>query len=250
MTELIEVNSNTHSTLKVNKNSAIEYASKLHIMNLRVDEVGKAVSSFPVFLTRGNVNGQWGLSVLTSFEAGCNVFVENEAWQSVYQPSCMQSFPFYLMRSPSNENSYAVGIDETNPVFSSESGDSLFDDENNATPFLHHKTKLLEAELKSDMQSFEFTQYIQSLGLVKSIDLVVHYEDGASQTLKGLNTVDEDKLQALSSEQLMELNKRGYLSPIHAMLVSIYQLNSLIVKNNKFENLRKIKSIKLEVTKA
>jgi hypothetical protein len=250
MTELIEVSSSKHGALKVNSNSAIKFASKLHIMNLRVDEIGKAISSFPVFFTRGNVNGNWGLSVLTSFEAGTNVFVKDNQWSGIYQPSCMLSYPFYLMKATNNDKSYTVGIDETNPVFSIDKGESLFEDDNSATPYLHHKTKLLESELKSDMQSYEFTKAIESLGLVKPIDIQVVYEEGTTQTLKGLNTIDEDKLQDLSAEQLFELNKLGYLSPIHAMLVSIYQLNNLIIKNNNFSHLRKIKNIKLEVTKA
>ena len=250
MTELIEVTSSNHSTLKVDPNSAIHFAAKLHIMNLRVDEIGRAVSSFPVFLTRGNINGNWGLSVLTSFETSTNVFVNGNEWDATYQPSCMQSYPFYLMRLPSNEKSYTLGIDESNSVFSKIKGEALFDEDNNATTYLHQKTKLLEAELKSDMQSYEFTQYIESLGLVKSINLQVIYEEGTTQTLKGLNTIDEDTLQALTAEQLLELNKKGYLSPIHAMLVSIYQLNTLIIKNNKVSDLRKIKNIKLEVSKA
>jgi hypothetical protein len=250
MKALVEVKSNNHSKLKVNPNSAIEFATKLHIMNLRVDEIGKAVSSFPSFLTRGNVNGNWGLSILTSFEASTNVFVENNQWSAVYQPSCMQSYPFYLMRSPTNEQSYTVGIDESNPMFSKTDGEALFDEDKNATSYLHQKTKLLEAELKSDMQSYEFTKHLESLDLIKSIDLQVIYEDETTQTLKGLSTIDEDKLQDLSAEQLFELNKKGYLSPIHAMLVSIYQLNTLIIKNNNFNHLRKIKNIKLEIAKA
>lgn len=250
MKELVEVKSNNHSGLKVNLNSAIEFANKLHIMNLRVDEIGKAVSSFPVFFTRDNVNGHWRLSVLTSFEANTNVYIENNQWTAIYQPSVMQTYPFYLMRSSTNNKNYTIGIDESNPIFSKTNGNALFDEDKNATPYLHQKTKLLEAELKSDMQSYEFIQCIETLNLIKSIDVQVTYEEGTTQTLKGLSTIDEDRLQDLSADQLFELNKKGYLSAIHATLVSIYQLNTLIIKNNNFSHLRKIKSITLEVTKA
>ncbi|MDO7084792.1 SapC family protein [Pseudocolwellia sp. AS88] len=250
MKELVEVKSNNHSELKVHLNSAVKFANKLHIMNLRVDEIGKAVSSFPVFFMRDNLNGHLRLSILTSFEANTNVYVENDQWTAVYKPSAMQTYPFYLMRSPNDDKSYTVGIDESNPIFSKTKGDALFDEDKNATPYLHQKTKLLEAELKSDMQSYEFIQCIESLNLIKLIDVKIAYEDGTTQTLKGLSTINEDKLQGLNAEQLFELNKKGYLSAIHAMLVSIYQLNTLIIKNNNFSHLHKIKSIKLEVTKA
>lgn len=79
--------------------------------------------------------------------------------------------------------------------------------------------------------------------------MLVHYDNGTMQTLKGLHTLDEDRLQSLQAEQLAELNKKGYLSPIHAMLISIYQLNSLIRKHNEVEQFTKVKQIKLEVAR-
>jgi len=250
MAELIELNSKQHNNLHVNVNAEIDFASSLHVMNLRVSEVGMAVSSFPVFFTRNAHNGEWGISAMSSFNSNQNLFVENKQWTATYKPSCMRTYPLYLMRSAQDEKNYTIGIDESNAVFSQNEGNALFDKENKATPYLHQMTKLLEADIKNDIQTYEFTKVLESLNLLKAVDLVISYADDTAQSLKGLHTIDEDKLQALSAEQLSELNKKGYLSPIHAMLVSIFQLNLLVNKNNARTDLLAVKNIKLELSRS
>lgn len=250
MAELIELSSKKHCNVKVNTNAGLDFVSALHVMNVRVPEVGMAVSSFPIFFTRNAHNGDWGLSAISSFNSGLNLFVENKQWTATYQPSCMRTYPLYLMQAEQGENNYTIGIDESNAVFSTDEGNALFDNESKATPYLHQMTKLLEADIKNDIQTYEFAKTLESLNLFKTIDLVISYHDETAQTLKGLHTIDEDKLQALSAEQLFELNQKGYLSPIHAILVSIFQLNLLVQKNNARSDLLAIKNIKLELSRA
>ena len=59
MTELVELSSSKHGKLKVIENSSVTFAARLHVVNLRVAEIGKAVSSLPVFFTRNPVTGNW-----------------------------------------------------------------------------------------------------------------------------------------------------------------------------------------------
>ena len=60
--------------------------------------------------------------------------------------------------------------------------------------------------------------------------------------------LDEDKLKALTAEQLAELNKNGYLVPMHATLVSVFQVNALIRRHNA-AGLSPVRQVKLEVSK-
>jgi hypothetical protein len=109
--------------------------------------------------------------------------------------------------------------------------------------------KLLEADIKNDIQTMKFSQKLQELNLLKSISLSIQYQDDSVQNLNGLHSLNEDTLHALSTKQIDELNKLGYLIPIHAMLISIYQLNSLVKKNNELQSLKAIKQLKIEVAR-
>lgn len=203
-----------------------------------------------VFFTKNIQTGFWNISAVTSFEAEHNLFVENGHWQAAFKSNSMKTFPFYLMNSPKGDNSYTIGINEKSSVFSSSEGEAIFEQSGKASLLLSQVKTLLETDIENSIQTYQFGQALNELGLFKSINILVRYQDDSLQTLQGLYTIDEDKLQRLSAEQLETLNKKGYLTPIHAMLVSIFQLNALIQRNNNIEKLPKIKNIKLEINKA
>jgi hypothetical protein len=249
MSELVELSSKQHKDLKMRANCSVEVAASQQIIRLRAVEVGRAAANFPVLIMRNAKDGALVFSALTSFENGQNVFIENGQWQATYQPSAMQTFPFFLMRSPKDEKSYTIGIDENNPAFSKEEGELLFDQNGKASLHLSRVKTLLEADIQHDINTHQFMKKLENFGLLKAIDLMVQYQDGASQTITGLITIDEDKLNILSAEQLHGLNQQGYLVQIHALLISIYQLNLLIQKQNARSDLPKVSQLKIEVAK-
>jgi hypothetical protein len=249
MSELVELSSTQHQGLKVRVNCGVEVAATQQIVKLRVNEVGRAAGNFPIFFTRGAQDGALVLSALTSFESQQNMFVKDGQWQSTYQPTAIKTFPFFLMRSKSDEKSYTIGIDEKNQVFSKEHGELLFEGNGKASIHLSRAKVLLEADIQNDIHTFQFGKELEQIGLLKSIDLVVQYQDGTNQSITGLITIDEDKINTLSAEQLHGLNQQGYLVQIHALLISIYQLNSIIQKQNSRIDLPKVAQLKIEVAK-
>jgi hypothetical protein len=249
MSELVELSSTQHQGLKVRVNCGVEVAATQQIVKLRVNEVGRAAGNFPIFFTRGAQDGALVLSALTSFESQQNMFVKDGQWQSTYQPTAIKTFPFFLMRSKSDEKSYTIGIDEKNQVFSKEHGELLFEGNGKASMHLSRAKVLLEADIQNDIHTFQFGKELEQMGLLKSIDLVVQYQDGTNQSITGLITIDEDKINTLSAEQLHGLNQQAYLVQIHALLISIYQLNSIIQKQNSRIDLPKVAQLKIEVAK-
>lgn len=249
MSELVELSSTQHQGLKVRVNCGVEVAATQQIVKLRVNEVGRAAGNFPIFFTRSAQDGALVLSALTSFESQQNMFVKDGQWQSTYQPSAIKTFPFFLMRSKSDAKSYTIGIDEKNQVFSKEHGELLFEENGKASMQPSRAKVLLEADIQNDIHTFQFGKELEQMGLLKSIDLVVQYQDGTNQSITGLITIDEDKINALSAEQLHGLNQQGYLVQIHALLISIYQLNSIIQKQNSHIDLPKVAQLKIEVAK-
>ncbi|WP_158969217.1 SapC family protein [Paraglaciecola sp. L3A3] len=250
MAKLVELSSDIHKHLKVNPQSVIHFAASQHLLNTRVTEVAQTICNFPVFFNKNLHTGYWNLSALASFQMGNSLFVENNQWQAVYQPSCMQSYPFYLMNSSHGENQYTIGIDQSNQAFSIASGEGLFESNGKATLFLSRIKSMLESDIQNDIQTFQFGQKLQEMGLLKSINIIVQYLDKSPQTLTGLHTINEDKLHTLTDSQLGELNQLGYLPPIHGILLSISQLNGLVQKNNQQHITQQIQTVKLELTKS
>lgn len=249
MPKLAELTSAKHGNFKVEKNAVLQVVKNQHTIGLRINEVCNASSNFPIFFTRMQNSQDWAISAVTSLEIGNNLFVHNNEWNASYVPSTMRTYPLYLIKKDGDENQYTVGIDEESAGLSTTEGDALFEQNGKASLYLANITKILESDLNNIVHTFKFNEKIESLGLMKAMDVVVQYADGQENTITGLLTISEDKLQDLDASQFEELRKLGYLAPIYAMLISLYQLNSLIRHQNIKEGSRKIHQIKMEVAK-
>lgn len=218
-------------------------------MHLRAVEIGRAVSSFPVLCGRHANTGDWALSAVASLERGQNLFVVDDEWTANYLPTSVQTYPLCLMTSSEEDRGHAVGIDETSAAISRDSGEALFDQSGNPSLYLNRTRSILEADIENDIQTHHFLGELDKLGLFKSINIHVHYDDGGIQTITDLHTIDEDRLQSLLPDQLHDLAARGYLLLMHAMLVSIHQFNSLVRKHNRIPESRRVKQVKLSVAR-
>ncbi|TRY31944.1 SapC family protein [Aliiglaciecola sp. M165] len=248
MFELVELTSKAHKNFKVVPQSKTLFAQGQQIMSLKVSEVSQAATNLPVIYTRSGHDGGFVLSALTGLTPEQNLFVQDDTWTATFTPSSMQTHPMYLMKSPKEENAYTIGIDENSTAFSTENGEALFDEKGAATLYLSKVKALLEADIKHSIETHQFTQKLDTLGLLKAIDLNIQFDSGI-QRLNGIYVIDEAKFQQLGGEILAELNQLGYLIPINAMLISLYQLNALIRRYNAISQGNQIKQLKMEVAK-
>ena len=249
MTQLVELNPEKHGDFKVKNNSALMVAKNQHTIGLRVTELSKASCNFPIFFSRMDETGDWSLSAITSYHVDSNLFIQKGHWLATYYPSAMQTFPIFLMNKPSAEKNYTLGIIEDNPAFSKDEGEPLFDEKGNASIYLSRAKALLENGINDTVHTFQFLEAIKQHDLFKALDLQVQYVDGTLNTIKGLHSVDEEKLANLKAEDYLALREKGYLPAIYAMLTSLYQLNALLRMHNNVEGSVKIQQIKMEITK-
>lgn len=248
MAKVAELSHAQHGDLKLDRSAAMQVAATQHLVSLRVSEVVRAVCSLPIFFTRDGETGELVLTALTSFHPGASLFVADGEWQAIYTPAVLQTHPLYLMPAKDGEG-FAVGIDEESPALSTKTGEALYDESGEASIYLKQLTQLLEADLAQAYQTQAFCASLERQQLIKPVALNVVSEDGEPRLLRGLSTIDEVALQALSEEQFQALNASGYLPPIYAMLMSIYQLNLLVQMNNRSDGLSKVKQVKLEMEK-
>ena len=152
------------------------------------------------------------------------------------------------MNAPGTKEGLAVGIFEDAGDFSRESGERLFDDEGEPSEYLAEMKTKLESGIEEEVRSQTFIKALNDLGLLRAIDIHVHYDDDTIKTITGLMVLDEDKLKELSAEQLAEFSKNGYLVPMHATLVSIFQLKALMQRHNA-AGLAPVKDIRISISR-
>ena len=250
MKHLVELDREAHRDCRVSEGAALRYATTQNVLQIQASEVGQAACSFPVFLTRGPSTGIWALAAVLSLEQGSSLFVENGEWTASYLPFGLQTYPLYLMKSPSSDKGYAVGVVGHDNVLAQDGGEVLFDEAGKESAYLQNVIRMLEANLQNEAQTRLFAQRLEQLELLVPINIKVEYKDGAVHTITGLHAIDEEKLRSLATAELQELNKNGYLLLTHAMLTSIFQLNTLIRKHNRGSGRHAIKQARLEAAQS
>lgn len=247
--KIVELNQNTHSQLKVARGCAVKQAATQHLIGLKVNELVRALAEFPVFFTRPEKASdegieRWSLSAMMSITAGQNLYVVDDAWDAVYLPSAMRTYPLFLMQSSNGKKSYSVGIDPTSKAFADD-GEPLFDEEAKPTPLLNQMTAQLDADINNEILTYKFVQQLLELELIQEIKLSIIFADNTKHTLRGLHTINEVKFHELSDESTLALKRKGFLAPIYAMLFSTYQLNALIKRHNLQSGANQVLEIKV-----
>ena len=249
MATLTELKSADHPNLHIAPNAMIDIASKQHMLNVQAIELANAATCFPVFISRNTTNGRLGISALTSLHAGENLFIRNQQWEPVFQPLSVRSLPLYLMQKAEDPTQFTVGFDAQSEHFSTTEGTPLFSEDGQATETLKDKSKVLETELMQYRQSFAFLKAMEELDLLKQVDLQVQFQSGHVNVVQGLYTINEDRLQTMEAEQFEKLRTSGYLMPIHALLMSLFQVNVLVSRHNAAGDKEPITAVKIEVSK-
>lgn len=253
MHQLIALSASSHLESAIAANAALVYASSQHLLNVRISEISQVMADVPVFFSRHQQTGQWLLSGLYSVTPAQNLWVQQGQWLGSYQPVCTLTYPLRLGADPSQLMLVAdPRVLSTSPVADAM---ALFDGNAQPTDYLRQQKAMLDKDLQQEYLTFQFVKAVNELGLIKELDLHLMQADGRSQVIKGLATVDEDKLQLLSAEQLKQLHQQGHLLLLHAMLLSIPRLNRLIQLHNQRRDQQqpdhqRLKSIKLEISRS
>lgn len=242
MSNLIPLSPSEHRSKCIDPVQAVNAFRTAQVVRLRVPEVGNAACCFPVFFTKDPQQGHWDISALTALEPESNLYVGDTGWLGVYSPLAVRTYPVRLLKLDSKE---ALNL-AVNPEAIADSGERLYDDQGHQTAYLDIVEKALQEDLEGASATQVFCRELQALQLIKPINIQLQYQDGASRTLEGLYTLDQDKLSALDDNTQLELQKRGYLMAMHSLLISLFQLNRLIQRHNEYSNAQPVKKIALQ----
>ncbi|RVU42045.1 hypothetical protein EOE67_02340 [Rheinheimera riviphila] len=253
MNSLIPLSVASHLDTAVTTDAALIYAASQHLLNVRLGEIGQVMADVPVFFSRHQQTGQWLLSGLYSFTPAQNLWLPQGQWLGSYQPVGMQTYPLLLGTDPAQL--MLVADSRVLKKGAAAGAMPLFSENGQPTDYLRQQKAMLDKDLQQEYLTFQFVKAVNELGLIKELDLHLLHADGSSQLIKGLATVDEDKLQLVSAETLHQLQQQGYLLLLHAMLLSISRLNRLIQLHNvrlagQHSDHPPLKNIKLEISRS
>jgi hypothetical protein len=237
MSRLVALDNRIHRRLCVAPERIAAQGARLHMVPVVLSEFLKLCVQFPIVLTKNADTGRFVCVCLFGLAKNENMFWRNNQWDALYTPLQIARQPFFVGGGETAQPSRADGdfvlcIDAENDSLQQDTGERIFDEEGNETPYLQKAKAILAALLTGETETQRFIDKLLALKLVQPMRLEVEYANRQSQRVAGLYTVDEERMKSLASADLIELHSLHYLAPIYTMMASLGHVYSLVNRKN------------------
>jgi hypothetical protein len=234
MTNHAVVTSEAHRDLRVKTEASADLGDAMMACPTVPDEFRALQNEFPILFRRDPETRRFSALVLMGFEAGENLYLQDDGWAARYRPLGLAAQPFLIGRAEGNEGPGQVHIDMAHPRISRDGeGMRLFDDNGMPSDFLDRIATILGALDEGFRESPAFYQALDRHELLEPFALDVELNDGSKHRMVGYHLINEERLGELDAGELAELQQAGYLTPIFMAMASLSNLSKLVEWKNR-----------------
>jgi len=238
MTNHVLLDNVSHKNLRVNPVYRPGHGFDMNLARVFPDELPVLQNEYPLFFVKNRESGHFEPTALFGFTERENLYLHDGRWDATYLPHSIERQPLLIgFQEQSVDDTPTqvpvVHIDLDHPSVSESEGMPLFLPHGGEGEWLERATAILKAIHDGHRAIPPLSQTLGGMELIESVALNLEFRDGSRQTLKGLYTVDESRLAALTGPALETLNTRGYLHHIYMMLASQPNLEALIERKNR-----------------
>lgn len=213
-----------------------------HYTEIGLDEIGGAAADYPIFFMKDGTTGELRLVALFGFAPRQNVYVANGIWEANYLPIATATKPLSLAGTER-----VLCVDEANPRVTTDQGERLFDDAGNESPFLTQTRSLLERLQRGFVAAEGFVQALLGFELIQQIRIELSFDGGGKEEVRGLYSINSQRLDALAAPSFIELRERQFLAPVFALIQSLIQMGRMRQFHNASRE-RQILSMAMSMT--
>lgn len=238
MAKNVLLNSIEHQNLKVITKHSAEYGDNLWYSLTFPSEFRSAQAYYPIFFNKDADTGQFFAVTLFGFQDKENLFLTDKGWDAGYIPLTVARQPFLIgkqrvVEDGEEKEQRVLHLDIEHPRVNQEQGESLFLEFGGNSPYLDTVADMLEVIHHGLVDSKHFMAILVEHELLEPFTLDATLNDGSKRQLVGFYTINEDKLNALSSETLASLHTKGYLQAIYMAMASQSNIRELLNRKNQ-----------------
>jgi hypothetical protein len=218
--------------------------SRLHTPTIRFDRTAKMNAMFVAAAEFGDVCREYAIVFVDAgpgkesqrevapmavfgLTQGENLMLNADgSWAARYVPALLRSYPVGLART--NEEQYAVVIDNDANALSTSEGELLFDDKGEPSAMLNQRREFIEQLELEGQRTRAACQRLMALELLQPMRFDATLPDGKQLAVDGFLAINEDKLAQLPDATVVELHKSGLLALIHAHQISMPLMRNLV----------------------
>ena len=227
-----------HKDLKVIKDRGAAYGDNQWFALTFPKEFRTVQGYYPIFFHKDQHTGQFFPVALFGFQHQENLFLQHNNWQDLYIPLSVRRQPFLIGQQKVTEDGVeqihrVLHIDLEHPRVSQTEGEALFLPYGGNSAYLDEMASLMETLHLGMDDARRFVEQLLAQQLLEPFTMEVKLDDGQPRQLVGFYTSHEEKLAALTAEQLAALQQQGYLQAIYMALASQTQVMKLLKLKNQ-----------------
>lgn len=244
MNNMVAIDQALHKETVIDTNKIEQHGSNLNLVPTVVGEFASLACHYPIVITKNEETGQFVPVAMLGFNQGENLFWDKvqEQWTGLYLPLQIQRQPFFLGAvEEAGEVKSVVCMNTDSPAVVEEGSESgqvtqqkrLFTEDGQETEFFHQSKASLAQLLQGEKETDAFIKQLLELDLLQTLSLEITFEDSSTHSVKGLYTINKNKLMSLSQESVWSLHSSGFLEAIHTLSTSLGQIYRLVDLKNK-----------------
>jgi hypothetical protein len=215
-----------HAALRVKPLDDYAYLAEIQYLPLLVTEFLHACTDMPILFLKNSETGRFQPVAMFGIRRATNAFVTDGRWRAHYLPAVARQAPFRLIANDEHKDRLYIGIDTDHLTVNESEGEALFDESGNETAYLERRKRALFEYAEHNQLTQGFVELLVKRELLTQKTLTWG-QDGAGAGIRGLYVVDEQRLNALPTDQYLDFRDRGFLAVVYAHLVSFGQVRRL-----------------------
>jgi hypothetical protein len=221
-----------HRSVTVDTRARPEYGDLVNRAVALSAEFNDLHREFPLLLRKTDEAPGFVAHAILGFEKDENLFVEGDRWTSTSVPAALARGPFSLGYIRGEDGAQApagvkVMIDDQHPRLRAE-GQPVFLPLGGETPYLEgikRVLQILDAGLRAD---HVFYRELATMELLEEVKIQISVFPELRYDFGSYYSINQQKLAALSAEQLLRLHRAGMLAPVYFLISSLGNFKKLI----------------------
>lgn len=202
------------------------FAAKAAIVPLLVAELPFAIRHYPVVFVTDPADLSPTLAAVVGLGDERNLFVdERGAWRAgTYVPAYVRRYPFHALRVE-GQSEPLLAID---PAYKAAvDGAKLVNADGEPSQFLTEMLALTRDYMGAAERTLDICRALQAAGVLEDAEITLRSANGDQHTINGFLKVSEERLRALSNEDVLKLHQADAFGLAYAQLFSLANLTHL-----------------------
>jgi hypothetical protein len=241
------LNNIAHKDLRVITRPSAAFGDNVGTVVTFPTEYGDIQREYPIFFRQDPATGEYQSIALLGFQKDENLFLDENGWNAGYVPGILARGPFLIGRGPAADNEdagaqFTIHVDLDDPRISQTEGEPVFLPQGGNSRYLDRIATILRALNAGIEVSKPMFAAFKEYDLIEPVNLEIKANEEEQINVRGLQTINAERLRNLGGEALEKLNRSGFLQGAYLVLNSLPNVRRLVDLRQKRQLMNSVRA--------